>query len=389
MAERPQRLAFMLLPGLDHFAPDLVAGLPSPGLEVRAFPVRSMADLSAACAWADDPDRDALWFEFCWPPFPAMIARHDFGGRRVIMRVHRIEAWETRHAATAPWHKIDDVIVVGGDMAARLRQEAPGLERGTRLHVVHNGVDVERFIPGEAANPFRIGWCGLLNLRKNPVMALHILHLLRRADARWHLHLCSKGGDPVAVASFNHLKHRLELDDAVIVDGNIAAEDMPAWHARNAVLLSTSLHESFGYAMAEAASCGCDVVMLDQPGAAEFWPEEMRFGTAQEAAAMIQAARPGRWREMAAERFSLTMQIEKLRGILCPPDPAPDMVRIAPSDDLLDILTPSTAMLQLAPRPADEMEAAIFLLETMGYVRAGKRGGALIFRSRAPGSSGP
>jgi glycosyltransferase involved in cell wall biosynthesis len=249
MVPRAQRIAFMLLPGLDHFTHDLIASLPVPGaLEVRAFHVRALADLDAACAWADDPARDAIWFEFCWPPFPAMIAQYDFGGRRVVMRIHRIEAYETRHAAGAPWHKIDDAIVVSEDMAARLRAQAPRLERSTALHVVHNGVDVERFVP-RVAEAFSIGWCGLLNLRKNPLMALEILHFLRQDDYRWHMHICSKGGDPVALDNFSYLRRRLGLVSAVTMDGDVSAASMPAWHARNFVLLSTSLHESFGYAV--------------------------------------------------------------------------------------------------------------------------------------------
>ena len=187
--DRAQHIAFMLLPGLDHFIPDLISRLPCPGLQVRAFYVRSIADLAAACAWADDPSQDVIWFEFCWPPFPAMIAAHDFAGRRVVMRVHRIEAYGTKHAAAAPWSKIDDVIVVSKDMAARLTAEAPALKQSTALHIVHNGVDVERFKPRDAADPFRIGWCGWLSLHKNPNMALQILQLALeccKVLLQWH-----------------------------------------------------------------------------------------------------------------------------------------------------------------------------------------------------------
>jgi hypothetical protein len=60
MTDRAPRLAFMLLPGLDHFAHDLIAGLPATGaLEVKPFNLRSPADLNAACAWANDADRHA------------------------------------------------------------------------------------------------------------------------------------------------------------------------------------------------------------------------------------------------------------------------------------------------------------------------------------------
>jgi glycosyltransferase involved in cell wall biosynthesis len=381
MTDRAPRLAFMLLQGLDHFAHDLIARLPATGaIEVKPFTLRSLADLNAACAWANDAGRDAIWFEFCWPPFPALIAQYDFGGRRVIMRVHRIEAYETPHAATAPWHKIDDVIVVSEDMAAWLLAQAPRLPQSTTLHVVHNGVDVDRFFAG-SPEAYRIGWCGLLNMRKNPLMALEILHLLRQDDRRWHLHVCAKGGDPVALDSFNFLARRLSLTDAISMDGNIATADMPAWHARNVLLLSTSLHESFGYAIAEAASCGCDVAMLDHIGAAEFWPDEIRFGTAAEAAAMIKAKRQGCWREMVSQRFSLDLQLEKLRRILRPMTDDPEIPRIGIADELLNHLANGHRAIRLDMRAQDEMEAAAFLLDSMGYKRAGKYSDGVLFQS--------
>ena len=379
MTDRAPRLAFMLLQGLDHFAHDLIARLPATGaMEVKPFILRSLADLNAACAWANDAAQDAIWFEFCWPPFPALIAQYDFGGRRVIMRVHRIEAYETPHAATAPWHKIDDVIVVSEDMAARLLAQVPILPQSTRLHVVHNGVEVERFFPG-LPEAYRIGWCGLLNMRKNPLMALEILHLLRQEDGRWHLHLCSKGGDPVALDSFNFLARRLSLTDAITMDGNIAAADMPAWHARNLSLLSTSLHESFGYAIAEAASCGCDVAMLDHVGAAEFWPDEMRFGTAAEAASLIKAAQFGKWRALIVQRFSLDAQVQKLRRILAPVTGSAECLRIGVADELLDLLPHAPGAVRLDMRPEDEMEAAEFLLNSLGYKRSGKCRDGVLF----------
>ena len=114
-ASRPPRLAFLTLPELGHFAPDLLRSLPRPGvLEVRHLALRNpREDLAAALAWADDPARDAIWFEFCWPPIPGLIAETDFAGRRVVVRIHRIEAYGTGHAARAPWHKVDDALVVG------------------------------------------------------------------------------------------------------------------------------------------------------------------------------------------------------------------------------------------------------------------------------------
>jgi glycosyltransferase involved in cell wall biosynthesis len=322
--QRRRRLAFLLLPGLDHFANDLVTSLPRHiDCDVRAFRIAGPADFAAALTWADRPGRDALWFEFCWPPFPRLIGETDFAGRRVIVRVHRIEAMETNHVAQTSWHKVHDVIVVSRDMAERVRRVAPTLEQTTRLHVVHNGLDPQRFAPLQNWNRYRIGWSGLMTLRKNPVLALQVLFALRARDTRYHMHVSSNGGEVLATEAFLHLAHYLDLMDGIHLDGKIPQHSMPEWHARNGVLLHTSLHESFGYSIAEAASVGCDIAVLEHPGAQEFWPSATRYATVDDAVELICNAAPHRWRNHVVQNFSLTRQLAATAAVLDTSSPRP------------------------------------------------------------------
>jgi glycosyltransferase involved in cell wall biosynthesis len=315
--QRIPRLAMMMIHGLDHFADDLLALLPAAaGWDVRKFLVTGPASLDAALAWTNDPSRDAIWFEFCWPPFPAMIGSTDFAGRRVIVRVHRVEATETPHVANTPWEKVDDVVVVSPDMAQRVRAAAIEITVTSRLHLICNGVDTDRFAPTGDWDPFSIGWCGVLGIRKNPTLALQVLARLHVTDTQYHLHLCGLGCDPFALETLMHLARRLDLESAISWEGRVAPADMPAWHAANGVLLHTSLHEGLCHAVLEAAASGCDLAVLDHPGAAACWPAEILFGAVDEAAAMIRAARPGRWRAHVESNFTLQRQIGALSAML-------------------------------------------------------------------------
>ena len=317
---RQPRLAIMALPSLDHFTADLLARVPAAsGWEVRKFMVAGPESVAAAMSWADDASQDAVWFEFCWPPFPAMIAATNFAGRRVIVRVHRIEATETPHVANTPWEKVDDVIVVSPDMAQRVLSAAPEIAVTTRLHLVSNGVDTERYAPPTEWNPFRIGWCGLMTLRKNPTLALMVLAQLRETDARYYMSMCGMGGEPLAHETFVHLAKRLGVQAAIRWEGRVSQDDMPAWHAANGVLLHTSLHEGLSYAILEAAASGCDLAVFDHPGAAACWPAPILFGTVNEAVAMIGAANPGRWRAHVCANFSLERQIAAVSAMLNDP----------------------------------------------------------------------
>lgn len=307
----------MTLPTLDHFTPDLVACLPAAsGWDVKKFMVTGPGSLVEALTWTDDPSNDAVWFEFCWPPFPAMIAATDFAGRRVIVRVHRIEATETPYVANTRWERVDDVIVVSPEMQQRVLAVAPKITATSRLNLVCNGVDTRRFTPAADWNPFRIGWCGLMTLRKNPTLALQILAQLLKADRRYHLSLCGMGGEPFALQTFQHLATRLGLLRAIHTPGRISPADMPAWHAANGVLLHTSLHEGLSYAVLEAAASGCDIALFDHAGAAACWPGSILFGTVDEAVALIRAAGPGRWRGHVSRHFSLEEQVRTVSAML-------------------------------------------------------------------------
>ena len=158
-----------------------------------------------------------------------------------------------------------------------------------------------------------------MTLRKNPVLALQVLCVLRVQDERYHLHICGNGGEVLATETFLHLARHLDLMDAVHMDGTLPPHAMPDWHARNGVLLHTSLHESFGYAIAEAAAAGCDIAVFEHPGAAEFWPAARRFGTVNEAVWLIRNARPHRWRDHVTRNFSLARQIAATAAMLQSP----------------------------------------------------------------------
>jgi glycosyltransferase involved in cell wall biosynthesis len=153
-------------------------------------------------------------------------------------------------------------------------------------------------------------------LRKNPTLALEILHRLHADDGRYTLHIASGADDRIAADAFLALADRMRIGHALRWDGAVPQRAMPDWHASNAVLLSTSLHESFGYAIAEAACMGCDLAVLDHLGADEFWPDGVRFATVEDACRLIRHASPGRWRPLVQARFSLDRQVDQVRGIV-------------------------------------------------------------------------
>lgn len=145
-------------------------------------------------------------------------------------------------------------------------------------YIIPNLVDLETFqyIPGERPQDPVAGWVGRLEANKNWREYLKICHLLRRSKPNLHLWMFH---DPLLAtgeerAAFDEELHRLGLQDRLNVFTHIPNTQMAGYYSRIAdsggLLLSTSVTEGFGYAVAEALCCTCPVVSTDSDGVRAF-----------------------------------------------------------------------------------------------------------------------
>ncbi|KWX75194.1 glycosyl transferase [Paenibacillus riograndensis] len=150
----------------------------------------------------------------------------------------------------------------------------PWLQR----YVIPNIVDVQsfRYIPGEAPCDPVIAWVGRLETNKNWSEYLKVAHLIRRSKPDLHLWMFH---DPNLATSeqkqlFHEELHALELHDRLNVFTNIPNHVMPLYYssiaASGGFLLSSSITEGFGYAVAEAVCCTCPVLSTDSDGVRSF-----------------------------------------------------------------------------------------------------------------------
>ncbi|WP_343221811.1 glycosyltransferase family 4 protein [Paenibacillus tritici] len=150
----------------------------------------------------------------------------------------------------------------------------PWLQR----YVIPNLVDVHTFrhIPGEKPVDPVIAWVGRLEPNKNWSEYLKIAHALRKHKSNLHLWMFH---DPALASEeqkerFNEELYALGLDDRLIVFTNIPNQTMPLYYSSIAgsggFLLSSSVTEGFGYAVAEAVCCSCPVLSTDSDGVRSF-----------------------------------------------------------------------------------------------------------------------
>lgn len=145
-------------------------------------------------------------------------------------------------------------------------------------YIIPNIVDVQtfHFVPGETPHDPVIAWVGRLESNKNWREYLQIAKEIRSSKPNLHLWMFH---DPQLASEeqkqlFNEELYRLGLNDRLVVFTNIPNHVMPVYYssiaASGGFLLSTSITEGFGYAVAEAVCCTCPVLSTDSDGVRSF-----------------------------------------------------------------------------------------------------------------------
>ncbi|MTV36419.1 glycosyltransferase [Duganella radicis] len=161
-------------------------------------------------------------------------------------------------------------------MAHFLAAYRPYILASTRLAVIPNGVDVERFRPSAAARTLArqrlqlprqalvIGTVARLSAQKRPHLMINLLALLREQFPELHLVLAGSG--PLE-AELRTQAERMGLLPWITFTGFVEAvhELMPALDLH----LLMSRNEGFGIATIEAMACGIPAIATDVPGSAD------------------------------------------------------------------------------------------------------------------------
>ena len=200
-------------------------------------------------------------------------------GRRVVANVHHPLDVDMRtgvaHVASLrekvkrlawyPWHmqrivaRRLDALISGSNASSALIEELWSLGHGS-ITTIYDGVDVERFTPGqpEDVRPGALLFVGNAeDYNKGIVYLLRALAMLPEGTGA-HLYIVGgpASGQRVAPAEIA----RLGLAGRVTIVGRVSDAELADWYRRAAVLVSPSLYEGFGLPAAEAMACGTPVI---------------------------------------------------------------------------------------------------------------------------------
>ncbi len=304
-----KKLKIFVRAGFDQFLSDLIEGL-NPFYDVERVVISALQQIEPAMQ-----DADICWFEWC-DELIMHASRLDIARRKpIVCRLHRYEAF-TDIPGKVQWECVDALMLVTDHLATILQQKVPGIEDRVQMCVVNNGVAIDK-IPFAGRTPgYNVASVGYIHMRKNPMMLLQILEKLVRFDSRYKLHVAGKFQDPLVAMYWEHTIKEMGLSENVQFDG--WQDNVTNWLADKNILLSTSMHESFGYSIAEAMSMGIKPVVHNFPFSTRIWPEQILFNTVDEAVGMITSNvySSVAYRNFIESNYSLFDQVTQVRKVL-------------------------------------------------------------------------
>lgn len=311
IVKQDTKIAFLCLPGLDNFLKDIVETF-SLGYDVKLVVTTDGNQIAESIKWAD-----IVWLE--WANEMTVFATNqvpEIQNKKVVCRLHRYEAF-TQFPDKINWKNVDFLIFVAESMKKTFHELHPNINLNScKEEIVYNGVDLDKFKFLVHKPGYNLSVLAHINYRKNPETWVQIIGKLKEIDNRYKLHVGGDFQDPLYKIYFDYIKKEMNLENNFILHGWI--NEVDKFLEDKDYTLSTSIHESFGYNIAEAMARGIKPIIHNFDGAKSLWPSELIYNTIDEAVEKIteQAYDSESYRRFIEDNYSLEKQIDNMEAIL-------------------------------------------------------------------------
>ena len=341
-----KKVAIICSPGLDgHLAE--VSDHFKANYETRICVTNDLEQTFNAAKWAD-----IIWIE--WADQSAInVTRFEqlLYQKQVILRLHSYEAF-TSYLDYIKWGVITDLVFVAEHIKDIVLKKYPVIKSSVdRIHVISNGVDVDKF----NYNPLRstkhffdffgkdLAYLGYLNFKKGSLLLFTAFAELLEIDPEYTLHI---GG------TFQEERYALYLEQMqkqnplmakqIKFDGWV--ENPAEWLKDKSHIICTSVLESQGKGIMEAMSMGLKPVIHNFVGANTIYPKKYLWNTAHEFCQMILHGEyhPEEYRKYITDNFLAVDKIQQIEDMIVI---APEHVPVFMPDDLVKPIKLSVAMM--------------------------------------------
>jgi len=296
------KICFFYFKTGDKFLNDIIEYF-SRFYSVRRVAVQNKEEIEEDMRWAD-----ICWFEWCNNILVHATNLPIAMEKKIICRIHRYEVF-TDIPKNVEWGTVDKAIVVTDHLKKLLELKVPNIENMVEFTTIKNGVDLSKFTLSQRKKGYNIAFVGHMIPRKNPMLLLQIAKKLVEKDSRYKVFIAGNFEDEMLELYWIHMVKELELEQNVFFEGyQVNIDD---WLENKQYILSTTMHESFGYGIAEAMARGIKPVIHNFLYSKEIWPEKYLFNTVDEAVEIIESSvySSEEYRDYITDNYSLDNQL--------------------------------------------------------------------------------
>ena len=274
------KIAILCLPGFQSFLADIVDYLKTK-YDIQTCYSNNKQEIESAVQWAD-----VVWLEWA-NELAIALTNHPtlFDGKRIICRLHSYEAF-AGYAGKINWERIDDLIFVVEHIKNIVLQQVPELLSKVKyIHIVPNGVNLNKFPLNEREEGYNLAYIGQINYKKGPMLLLHAFYELVQADNKYRLFIAGNFQDARYQLYFSQMIKEMDLANNIQIDGWV--EDISKWLEDKQYIICTSVLEGHPVGIMEAMACGLKPLIHNFVGARSAYPEKYLWNTIPEFVGMV------------------------------------------------------------------------------------------------------
>jgi len=227
-------------------------------------------------------------------------------GKKVIVRLHSFDILN-RQAGQVNYDLVTDVVFVCHYMRDLFQRLAPDRLNNVRVHVIHNGIQLERFPFKGGRGRKKIAFVGRLEAKKDPMLMVQAFHFLLSRHPELELHVAGAPDNNRFYLSIPDFLAKNKLERSTHFYGHV--EDIPAWLADKDYIFCTSPIESQGVGLLEAMHSGLRPLIYDFPGAENLYPQNYLWRNLDELDRLLsEGPSPEDCRDFVAEKYSMARQ---------------------------------------------------------------------------------
>ena len=215
------------------------------------------------------------------------------------------------------WEHVDILLQIGSSaVETALLEQVPDIRHRTRMVVLPNGMNLDRFTFQPRSHGKHLACMGYLSMEANPAFLLQCVQKLHYIDPEYRLVFSGRFESTVLEQYVRHMVQTLGLRDVVLFEP--CPGDLNAWFADKHFIVSSGIAESQVESVLAGMACGLKPIVHNFPGAEAVFPTASLFNIAEEFCERVlsQDYDSAGYRRFVEQRYPLVDHLQQVNTIL-------------------------------------------------------------------------